>query len=310
MATAPFVVQPQLTAVAMAFQNQELIADRVCPRVPVARREFKWSRWNFADGFTVPNTRVGRKSFPNEVEFGATEVPGIALDYGLDDVIPYDDIENAIPPIDPRARAVETLTNLIMLDREVRVANLFTTLANYSASQRITLSGTSQFNDPNSDPITVIMTGLDSVVQRPNVMVIGRPAWSRLATNPKIVSASLGNNGSNGVARREDVARLFELEEVIVGEAFVNTAAPGPAVSISRAWGKHISLIRRERTFASATGSMPTFAATFQVGQRFAGTIQESRLGLRGSEVVRVGESVLEVIAAQEYGYFIQNAVA
>ncbi len=43
---------------------------------------------------------------------------------------------------------------------------------------------------------------------------------------------------------------------------------------------------------------------------RVAGSIDEPKIGLRGSVRVRSGESVAEVVAANELGYFFQNAVA
>ncbi|MGH2845433.1 MAG: phage capsid protein, partial [Thermoleophilaceae bacterium] len=73
MATAPFPVQPYLTAIAIAYRNPVLIADEVLPRVPVGVQDFKYLKHNLADGFTIPDTKVGRRAKPNEVEFQATE---------------------------------------------------------------------------------------------------------------------------------------------------------------------------------------------------------------------------------------------
>lgn len=311
MANAAFPIHPDLTAIALAFRNQRMIADLVMPRIPVSRQEFKHYKWALGEGFTIPNTNVGRKSLPAEVEFSAIEVLSSCQDYGLDDLLPVEDVMNSIAPIDPAGRAVEGLTDLIMLDREVRVANIMFTLGNYLSTQRITLSGTSQFSDfTNSDPLGVIMAGLDACIMRPNVMVIGRPAFSVLIRNPKVVGAVLGNNGINGIVRREDLAALFELDEVLVGEGFINNAKRGQTVSLARAWGKHISLIWRDPLMNNPMGSRVTFGYTAQWGNRIAGSISEPTLGLRGSERVRVGESVVEVIAANEVGYLIQNAVA
>ena len=70
---APFVVQPHLTAIAIAYQNAAMIADAALPRVPVTGSTFKYTIYDKRDTFTVPDTKVGRTSRPNEVDWHASE---------------------------------------------------------------------------------------------------------------------------------------------------------------------------------------------------------------------------------------------
>lgn len=306
---APFPITPALMAIAIGYRNTTLIADAVLPRTPVGKQEFKYLQHTLGQAFTVPDTRVGRRGKPNEVEFNATEVTSSTEDWGLDDPIPQVDIDNAPEGYDPLGRAVEGIMDLVELDREVRSAGLVFNANTYGASNKVTLSGTSQFSDfTNSDPIGVITTGLDAMIMRGNVMVIGRPAFTKLAMHPKIVKAVLGNAGDSGIATRKQIADLFELEDVLVGEAFVNNARKGQAVTLSRTWGKHLSLIYRNKTATTRSGA--TFGVTAQFGSRIAGSVPDSSIGLRGGQRVRAGESVKEVICAADLGYFIQNAVA
>lgn len=313
MAKAPFPVDPYLTGIALAYRNRSLIADAVLPRMqPYDRETFKYSKWTLAEGFTIPDTKVGRKSIPAEVEFNAAEVTDSTVDYGLDDLVPWNDQQNAAPSLDPEARAAEVLSDLVALDREKRVADLVFTLANYPSANRTTLSGTSQWSDTaNSDPITAITTALDVPIMRPNVLVLGRATFTALSRHPKIVAAVNGGTtqAGAGIARRQQLADLFELEEVLVGESFLNTAKKGQTASLSRVWGKHASLIYRDRLSDGATGRV-TFGWTAQFGTRIAMRMDEPKVGLRGSTRIRVGESVKEVIAANDVAYFFENAVA
>lgn len=306
---AAFPIQPELTAIAVMYRNKKMIADQVAPRRPVGKQEFKYLKHDMAEGFTVPDTKVGRKSAPNEVEFTATEVTDSTQDYGLDDPIPLADIENAAPNYNPLSVGTERLTNLVELDREVRTSNLVFTAANYASGSKQTLSGTSQFSDyTNSNPLSVIMNALDSMVMRANKMVIGRAAFTTLAMHPKIIKAFYGTGADSGIATREFIARLFELDEVLVGESFVNTARKGQAASLARAWGKHIALLNIDNMADLQGGT--TFALTAQFGQRIAGSLFDPKIGLRGGQRLRVGESVKELITAPDLGYFIENAVA
>lgn len=309
MGASPFQFLAELTAIMIAYRNQALIADLVLPRTtPVGKQVFDYFQYTMAEGFTIPDTKVGRKSQPNEVEFSGLLQQAATADYGLDDFVPASDMDNAPPGYNPQARAVEGIADLIALDRESRVANVVFNAATYPAANKVVLSGTSQLSDfANSDPIATISGALDTPVIRPNVMVIGRPAFSVLARHPKIIKAVLGNAGDSGIARRQDIASLFELEEVLVGEAFLNTAKRGQAVSMSRVWGKHISLIHRNKLADNQRGV--SFGFTVPYGGPVAGVIDEPKRGLRGGVTVRGGESVKELITCADLGYFIQNAV-
>jgi hypothetical protein len=75
---APFVIVPELCAVAVAYKQPSFIADRVLPRVRVNTKEFRYQKFGLGDAFTAPETLIGRKGQPNQVEFGSTEVTASA----------------------------------------------------------------------------------------------------------------------------------------------------------------------------------------------------------------------------------------
>jgi hypothetical protein len=314
----PFIVNPALTAIAVGYSNpaQTLIADRVLPRVPVGSESFKWTEYPLAEGFTVPETKVGRTGQPARVEFTGTEKDASTDDHGLDDMIPNSDINEAarqraagLSNFDPRARAVESLTSYIQLAREIRVAGIVHNAASYAAGRKIALSGTSQFSDyANSDPIGVIKAGLEgTLVFRPNTAVMGQAAWSKISSHPHLVNAVRGNLTNKGIITREEFAALFELKQVLIGESYVNSAAKGQTASLARVWGKHLALLYIDPT-ATTQGGI-TFGFTAQVGTRIAGTVADPNIGLEGGERVRVGEKVKELVVAKDAGYFVENVV-
>jgi hypothetical protein len=306
---APFPIQPDLTAIAVQYRNMNMIADGVLPRVPVAKMDFKYTLYTKGDAFTVPETRVHRRSPPNQVEFTASEASASTLDYALDDSIPNEDIENATPEMDPVAHATLYTTNLIELDREVRVAGLVFNGSSYAAGNQATLSGTGQWSDyTNSNPVSAILTSLDTMLMRPNVMVIGQAAWTVMRQHPKILSALYGPGGTTGIATREQFAALLELDEIYIGQSFVNTAKKGQTPVLSRVWGKHAAFLYREPLADTRRGT--TFGVTAQFGTRIAGSFQDRDIGMRGGTRVRVGESVKELVTANDLGYFFQNVVA
>jgi hypothetical protein len=309
MATRPFPIDPQLTAIAIAYKNPDvaLIADDVLPVTPTAQ-EFKWMRYDLAQGYTVPDTKVGRKSYPAEVEFTGTEVQDKVEDHGLDDFVPNEDIEADNQGVDPLGMATMYLTGLVNLAREIRTAAKVFNTASYAAGNQVTLAGASQFSDASSDPVAAIGDALDVPIYRPNIAVFGQAAWTKTRRNPKLVQAIKGTDQGAGMVSRQEFADFFELSAVYVGAGFVNTAKKGQAATTSRVWGKHLSLIYRDRAAGPQAGV--TFGFTARWGNKIAGTIPQMERGLTGGQLVRSGERVKEIVSATDLGYYFQNVVA
>lgn len=312
MATKPFKIDPVLTGITTAFRNPSasLIADLVLPRVQVNKEEFGYNVFPTEDAYTIPDTRVGRTSKVNQVEFSADRQTSMTQDYGLEDPIPYKDIENAAGSgYDPEGRAAELLTDLILLDREVRAANLVFALGSFAAACRTTLSGNAQWSDAtNSDPVTALENAIDGLLLKPNKLVLGRSVWTTLKRHPKVVAAVLGSANSTGRVTRQGLADILEIQEVVVGEGWVNTARKGQAASMARAWGKHAALLYINPTADTDRGL--TFGLTAQFGKRVGMRREDEQIGLDGGVAIRVGERVKELVVANNAGYFFQNAIA
>lgn len=314
MSKAPFTVNPTLSAIVIAYANRAMIADAVLPYVTaVGTREFRYTQFPQGEILTVPDTKVGRRGRPNTVEFSGTEATAKVNDYGLEDEIPQDDIDQGAAAGNPALagpveRATEWLAQLVGLDREVRVAGLVFNPATYAAANKVQLAGVSQWSDVASDPIAAIEESLEGVLMRPNVAVFGGQTWSQLRRHPRVVKAVNKTSGDTGLVSKEDFAEMFELDEVLVGRAFLNTAKKGQAQVLSRAWGKHAAFLHRDRLADRNRGV--SFGYSVPFGMKIAGVREDANVGLRGGQVVRVGESVCELITASDAAYFFQDAVA
>lgn len=312
----PFTPSPQYTAIALAYRNKTLIADQVLPRATVTAREFKWDKHTKSDLFTVPSTLVGRKGTPNEVEFTATEETSSVADYGLQFVVPREDVEAAAgkPGLDPVGRHTEGTTELILLDREKRVADLVFAAGTYPVGNKTALSGTDRWNDfANSDPVEDILAAFEGMLMRPNLAVFGSQVWYQLRRHPKVL-ASIYPTGSNavtgGIATLQQVQEVFELPNIVIGQAFINTSKPGQAATYARIWGKHAAFLHQNPLASLTGGNGITFGATAEHLGRVAMTREDPDIGLRGGIRGKVGETVKELVTAADCGYFFETAVA
>ena len=305
---APFPVDSELTSIAVAYRNERLIADDVLPRVPVGAQNFKYRKYALADGFTIPQTTVGRTGTPNQVEFGFSEEDGSTNDEALDEPVPNADIENAPAGYDPLARATLSVIDLVLLAREFRTASLVFNPANFATGNKVTHTGASQYSHADSDPIKDLLTRMDLCVMRPNKIVMGQAVYTVLRQHPKVVKATHGNSGDSGVAAREAIAELLEIEQLLVGSGWYNTAKKGQSPVMARIWGKHLLMFHQD-AMADTRGRI-SFGYTAQFGSRIAGKNPDPDIGMRGGIKVRAGESVKEFITANDLGYLITNVIA
>ena len=307
MASAPFTTNPVLTAIAIAYHNAEFIADRLLPRATVGSREFKWTRYNTEDRFTIPDTLVGRKGRPNVVEFGGTEDSGFVEDFGLEDEIPQQDLDNAQNSnFDPRGNSTELLSELIALDREKRVADIIQNKNNYAHKE--TISGTDQWNHPDSKPLVQLVDALETPIKRPNVITLSRRTSVQLRRNPSVVKAYNGTLGDDGLVPMSFIRELLEIEDILIGSAQHNASRPGQKMTLERLWGNHCSMIYRNSNAQPNKGV--TFGLTAEFGQRVSSTRLDGNIGLRGGEVIRVGESVKELVLCNDVAYFLENVTS
>lgn len=322
MAPRPFHTDPVLTAITVGYRNDSanLIADIVLPRVPVASAKFSWTRYPIAQAFTFPDTRVGRRGRLNRVEFSGKQETSETFDYGLEDGIPQSDIDEAavmrgrgLGTFNPVDFSTMALTDLILLDREVRAATVIQDPANYAANKRLALSGSDRFSDPASDIIGALKAGFNStLIYRPNTATMSRSVWSSISSHPQLVNACKGNVTSKGIITPDEFVQLFAgegLKRLAIGESFVNTARPGQSASLSRVWGNTIALTHINPMATPVTGGV-TFGFTAQYGTRVAGQREDPDIGLHGGQIIRVGESVREVVVAPDVGFLFQNVVA
>lgn len=304
----PFPIDPKLTGIALAYKNDSYIADAVLPRVKVPSSTFRYRVYDKGSFLTPVDSKVGRKSMPNEVEISHTEASSFVEDYGLDDVIPYDDILNAPEGYNPQYEAVEYLAEMIALNREKRVADLVFNENSYAAGCKTTLTGTNQFSHASSDPIATLISALETPFARPNTVIMGREVWIKLCRHSGILQTFYPNANGNGIITPEQLASILDVERVLIGNARINTANRGQAPNIGRLWGKHVALLYLDP--AATVSRRLTWGITAEFGGRVSGSMAEPEKGLRGSTKVRVGETVRELVLCSEAGYFIKNAVA
>lgn len=291
------------TAIAIAYKNKNMIADEVLPRVTVSNKFYTWLEYDLATGFTIPSTLWSARSDATMVDIPSTEHERGCRDFGLADLIPNDDISQSSDKAGVLNRKTEFLTQVLVLDREVRVANLVQSAASYPEAN--VFNPATGWDDPAADPISDVRTALNAVLLRPNTAAFGRELWELFASHPKVVKACNRNDGGEGFARVRDVAELLELDKVLVGDAILNIKRPGQNAEFKKAWGKKLSLLRLDPL--GGPEGFPSFGFTAEFMKRTTTVHPRSEKGIRASQLVSVGETVDEVISCPHMGALIEH---
>lgn len=293
-----------LSNVSIKYKNASYLAETLFPVVQVAKQQGKYYTYDKAM-FRRNDTRRAPGAKANEVEYGLSTAQFYAEDHALKEKIPFEIIDQADNALNPEMDAVESVTEMLLVDKEMALAATFADTA--TITQNTTLSGTSQWSDyNNSDPFNDIRTAIDTVQSatglRPNTLSFGQQVFNKLLDHPDIVERI--KYSMAGAVTAELIARLFDVERVLVGSAIKNTADEGQTDSLSYIWGKHAHAL-----YVAPTPRLKqvTSGFTFTYQQR---EVEKWDDGDAKARYVRVHDNYVQKLVAAAAIYLIKNAVA
>lgn len=298
-------VDPLLSNISIAYQNDTYLADMIFPEVQVAKVSgfyfvYDKSKFVVANDTRTPSTRA------NRVDYGLTKSPyGPLVEHSLEQDIPDEIVDQAMAPLDPNIDATENVTDRILLSKEV---DAFTQCSNTAVvTQNVTLSGTSQWSAyATSDPVGDVRTAVDTiklnVLKRPNRLVLTYPVYSVLRNHPEIIERI--KYSQLGVVTPELLSQIFDIEEVWIADAEQNTANENQTPVMSYVWGKNAWVFFINPAPAIRKVS---FGYTFRRGPRMVERWDERWVK---AQFVRVTDWYQQLIVAAPAAYYIQNAVA
>ena len=218
-------------------------------------------------------------------------------------MIPNDDIDNAPANYNPKNHAVEGITDLVLLAREVRVARLYSDKSNYGTHQALSASGQKRLDDPDLDILPFLLEMLDTPLMRPNAFTMSHNVARAIRTNKRMIKAYNGSLGDEGLVPWEFIKEALELEKILVGTSRVNTAKKGKVMQLQRAWQDTLAMTYVDPLASTQNGRM-TFAMTAQYGGRVSKE-RDVQAGLNGGVEVLVGEQVSELAIAKDCGLLL-----
>jgi hypothetical protein len=227
-------LNPVWTNYAQGLQNSRFIADQVFPILSVTEDE-KSGRIPLVSDENFELSKSKRAPHSATPVVNGNPITGFAQYSAELDVLAYgiDITERKGKVIDLIKHGTMVVAEKVLINREIRTANLVRAAANYTngntaaVTNKWNVTGTS---DPLADLETafgVIETNVGDVARK---IVMGGKAWRSFKNHPVVKSAL--SSGMNKVITPEIAAELLEVDQVIIGRSVYKDPATGNRIDI------------------------------------------------------------------------------
>lgn len=229
------------TNISIAYRNTAYMADQVFPGVPVQKKSdlyFTYSKdyW-FRDEAKVraPGTNAERGGYGVSTDSYACE------EYAFAKEVPDEVRENQDKPMNVNREATEFATNKILLSKEILVASRINTSGNWTNST--TLSGSSQWSDPNSNPYDDVDTARETVLlacaQEPNTMIMGYEVFNKLKNHDELIERVKHTQEVKAGLTVQQLAQALEVGKILVGKSIYTATLEPQTATYAFIWGKY-----------------------------------------------------------------------
>jgi hypothetical protein len=217
-------VDQLLSQIALNYRPEGMIADQIFPIVPVMKESDSYPVFNRGEAFAIEKTTRSRGTEANRVTRSVSSAQYIVKNYALAQDTPIEDRANmdAAWQFELEAGAVRYLQDKLMLDWDRRALSLAVT--NVATTF---LTGSSWAAAANAgDPVSIIWQMMEQVkattAKKPNSLIFGWQAYNYLRRNVNIRNFVNGLNNGQGAVTRAGIQNAFEVERLLVAEAFYN----------------------------------------------------------------------------------------
>ena len=229
-------VSQLLSNVSIKYKNDDYIADKVFPIVPVKKDTDQYRV--YVRNWRVPDTLRASRGVANEFSFDVTTNSYVLKNHALKDYVHWEDADN-YDLSSLKEDTTEELTDAILRRRELTVAQLFTKT---SWSLNVSLAAGAEFtaNTTTSNPIPVFDTGATTIIQnsgrKPNYGILPRAGFIGAKNHTSVLDRTKYTSKEMTPVM---LAALFDLEELHIPIASYDSSALGVADSITNIWDEN-----------------------------------------------------------------------
>ena len=289
-------INAYLSEVARGYSNNAFVAQILFPTIYSEKEQIDIFQFN-KEAFNIYDTERAIRANSNIISpEGFTKHTTTLTEHDLSYPIDYRE-EQESKKVKLQLHATNVVTNGLQLKHEKACADLVQNPDNYPTENKLILSGSSCFNDKNSDPQGVIDDAKDAVskkiAQDPNVMVIGQDAWKTLKKHPQL--KGLISDNLNKLITLDLLKQIFEIDNIVIGKSIFADKDK----NFVRIWKDNIILAYVPELGNSRTEYDPSFAYTVR-----------KKDSLKIDEYTKEGNKIKYIRATDIYDPFLVGAEA
>jgi hypothetical protein len=212
--------------------------------------------------------------------------------------------------------AAERARDIVLRNAEKRVASLLFNPDTWTGGD-LTTGITNAWDDyPNADPAADVEAAVRKVWSKtglwPDSLIINRHVFRNLRLCSKVIDR-IQSGGAGSATKAEDItaeqlAKVFDLRQVIVAGAAKNTANPAAARSLSPIWSSQYAMVAR--LCSTPDIQEPGLGRTFHWsadGSQAFGMVETYREERVRGEIVRVRHQVHNKVLYTQCGHLLSN---
>lgn len=226
-----------LENVSIAYKPGDLIAQELCPMVPVQHESNKYYVYS-KDQLVLPETARGVSAEANKASFSLSTATYRLQEHALKDFISDRARQNADAALNLEVDAVEHLTNLILMRQEVELADLIGSGLSWANTTSLTSTFAWSANTTLSNPLLFVDSAASTIMQqsgmKPNTLLINDPTFRAAKEHVSIVDRIKYTSAES--VSEELLAKLFNVDKLLVGRGIRNTGQEGIADATSNSW--------------------------------------------------------------------------
>ena len=309
VAGAPPHVDAALSTLSIRFQNEEYIGTQIMPIALVPKQSDKYSVYSDRDYLAYPDAAIGPQGQVQQLSSNVDQTGNFfCAGKALEEYVDMDNISNADAPLDLLGNATYKANDGLEWNREVQIASVLTTSANYGSNYQ-TISAGSEWDTSNGTPVATIQDAVGNCLGGPGATEVvgwcGYNVYKVLARHPEV--RELYKYTGSGLASPQLLAGTFGMDRLLVGKAWQDTANSGQTIALDRIWGEVFGVLRVSR---SPRPNMYSFGMTFDWEGKKTEVFFDRTRGRAGGYRPMVGAAWVPKVVAARAGYLLTNCLA
>lgn len=294
-----------LENISVAYKNGSYIAGEVSPSVMVQHESDEYYVYS-KDSLRLPETLRAIGGEAHEMDWDVSTASYVLDAHALKHLVPDRQRENADPALDLDVDTTELLTDRILFKREKSLLDLIGTDGNWANESSLAATAVWSLYTTAANPILIVDSATTTIVKntglRPNTLVM--PYHVFQAAKESIVLDRIKYTSADSVSEAM-LAKLFNIERVLVSSAINNTALEGATPSMD--------YVMTDNTWIGYVERNPGLKKPSSVYTMVKGPtpyeVKKWRVEEREGDMIEVQSKFVHKAVASDCGYLIVNCL-